>query len=221
MIKNKAFTYVELMLVATIIAILAAIAIPNFLEARTRSVVARSKAELAALAMAAEAYRLDARAWPINRQPGTPAPWDLTALTTPVPYLVSLPLDAMTLPDAQSRHPAGAPSPIPYRYFNALLVNPEEGLKIVDQRGDEPVRRMRPLRKAEQKTEQKLKVFDNSKLGGGVIAGLFWGYGPDVVRPDNTMPPATQILKRGEVQIVNYDPSNGTTSEGDIYQRVP
>ena len=42
-----------------IIAILAAIAVPNFLEAQTRSKVSRIKADMRSLATAIEAYRTD------------------------------------------------------------------------------------------------------------------------------------------------------------------
>jgi prepilin-type N-terminal cleavage/methylation domain-containing protein len=53
------FTLIELLIVVAIIAILAAIAIPNFLEAQTRSRVSRAKGDLRTLALALDSYFVD------------------------------------------------------------------------------------------------------------------------------------------------------------------
>lgn len=87
----RAFTLIELLIVVSIIAILASIAVPNFLEAQTRAKVVRAKADMATIALAMETYRVDN-----NRYPET----DLRErwrrfdnLTTPVAYLTSIPFD--------------------------------------------------------------------------------------------------------------------------------
>jgi prepilin-type N-terminal cleavage/methylation domain-containing protein len=205
--QRRAFTYVELTIVLSIVAILAAIAIPNFLEARTRSVVARSKAELVMIKMALEAYRQDARSYPLNRKAGEAGAWSLAALTTPVPYLTAVPMDAFTTEDANGNAPS---QPIPYRYFNALQVNPEEALTFQN-----------PAKPGDPKS---------FNFGGGFIAALAWGYGPAEVPWMNEergrrLPPSqsspTRISDKGEALLTAYDPSNGTTSYGDIYQRIP
>jgi len=72
----KAFTLIELLVVVAIIAILAAIALPNFLEAQTRAKVSRVKADLHAAATCMDLYRVDNNAYP---EP-------LQALSTPVAY---------------------------------------------------------------------------------------------------------------------------------------
>jgi len=65
--KNDAFTLVELLIVVAIIAILAAIAVPNFLEAQTRSKASRVKADLRSIAGALELYCVDYKRYPPAR----------------------------------------------------------------------------------------------------------------------------------------------------------
>jgi prepilin-type N-terminal cleavage/methylation domain-containing protein len=56
---KKAFTLIELLIVVAIIAILAAIAVPNFLEAQTRAKVARVLSDQRTYATALETYQID------------------------------------------------------------------------------------------------------------------------------------------------------------------
>jgi len=86
--------------VVAIIAILAAIAVPNFLEAQTRAKVARAQADQASVATALEAYAVDAGRYPAYGNPrdyalfaGEPVVFLPVRLTTPVTYLSSLPPD--------------------------------------------------------------------------------------------------------------------------------
>jgi prepilin-type N-terminal cleavage/methylation domain-containing protein len=62
--KKHAFTLIELLIVVAIIAILAAIAVPNFLEAQIRSKVSRAQADMRSLATAIESYRVDNNSYP-------------------------------------------------------------------------------------------------------------------------------------------------------------
>jgi prepilin-type N-terminal cleavage/methylation domain-containing protein len=58
---RNAFTLIELLIVVAIIAILAAIAVPNFLEAQVRSKVSRTMADQRTVATAIEAFILDSQ----------------------------------------------------------------------------------------------------------------------------------------------------------------
>ena len=64
--KNKhGFTLIELLIVVAIIAILAAIAIPNFLAAQVRAKVSRAKNDLRTVATSLESYRIDNNTYPV------------------------------------------------------------------------------------------------------------------------------------------------------------
>ena len=64
-VKDKAaFTLIELLIVVAIIAILAAIAVPNFLEAQVRSKVAVVYSDFRTVKTALESYRVDYNNYP-------------------------------------------------------------------------------------------------------------------------------------------------------------
>jgi len=68
---KKGFTLIELLIVVAIIAILAAIAVPNFLEAQVRSKVSRAKADQRSLATAIESYFVDNNLYPAAAREGS------------------------------------------------------------------------------------------------------------------------------------------------------
>lgn len=106
---TRGFTLIELLIVVAIIAILAAIAVPNFLEAQTRSRVSRVQADLRTIALAMETYYVDNQQYPASMNSGVVQPirnaaaTDLRLLTTPIAYATSVPTDTF-------RDAAGLPS---------------------------------------------------------------------------------------------------------------
>lgn len=90
------FTLIELLIVVAIIAILAAIAVPNFLEAQTRAKVSRVKSDLRTLATGLETYTIDNNHPPYDGMFGSPhGGWvnSLRRLTTPISYMTEVPRD--------------------------------------------------------------------------------------------------------------------------------
>ncbi|MEN6626543.1 MAG: prepilin-type N-terminal cleavage/methylation domain-containing protein [Candidatus Sumerlaeia bacterium] len=88
---RRAFTLGELIIVLVIIAVLAAIAIPNFLESCSpRSPVSRSHMHMRSLELALESYKVDNGVYPsMNNLREI----EQRLLTTPIAYLSELPID--------------------------------------------------------------------------------------------------------------------------------
>ena len=103
--KRSGFTLIELLIVVAIIAILAAIAVPNFLEAQIRARVSRVKNDLRTFGVALEAYKLDNNQIPMTTKSNAdfyPTFLDIVGpnrkypghrLTSPIAYVTSNPVD--------------------------------------------------------------------------------------------------------------------------------
>ena len=97
---RHAFTLIELLIVVAIIAILAAIAVPNFLEAQVRSKVSRTKSDMRTMATGLESYMVDCNGYPNCHMYGIATrnyisgsasdPMILERLSTPVAYLTNV-----------------------------------------------------------------------------------------------------------------------------------
>jgi len=91
--QSAGFTLIELLVVVAVIALVSAVALPNFLEAQTRSKVAAATVNVKTVRDALEIYSVDNNAYPPVRPliPEDPfallADQQLHALTTPIAYL--------------------------------------------------------------------------------------------------------------------------------------
>ncbi|MDX9754093.1 MAG: prepilin-type N-terminal cleavage/methylation domain-containing protein [bacterium] len=95
---KHAFTLIELLIVVAIIGILAAIAVPNFMNAQVRAKVTRVEADLKTLTIALESYRISFNNYPvahlIDRQIASGnAISRFSALTTPIAFITFYPSD--------------------------------------------------------------------------------------------------------------------------------
>jgi len=99
MSRKYAFTLIELLVVVAIIGILAAIAVPNFMNARMRATVARMESDMKAIGDALGMYRIDNKCF-FDNMGGNPYQ-ELRRLTTPLAYIARIPADPFRVPNAQ------------------------------------------------------------------------------------------------------------------------
>lgn len=189
MARRTGFTLIELLIVVAIIAILAAIAVPNFLEAQTRSKVSRVKNDLRTLSTTIEMYQMDWNSVPFDGQTGGMKYgwiniWATT--TTPIAYTTNILLDVF-----KEIHPEKFPTPPPGQTFF-----------------------MDGKRHSYDFASARYAVVNYQTMGNWVrhFGPSPWFTGS--CGPDNTFLGQSGSWGLGDM----YDPTNGTVSEGDIYR---
>lgn len=188
--RQSGFTLIELLIVVAIIAILAAIAIANFLEAQVRSKVSRVKADMRSVGIALEMFAVDHNVYP-EAEAGTPIT-ELNDLTTPIAYITSVPYDIFRL---------GGKRPFDYVLFRFITGSPLQDDSSADPgRGGNPPMMCHMM-------EAPLDI------ASAAYNWLLFSWGPDHDEEYNYAGnhPRCLIDKR-------YDHTNGTVSSGDIYK---
>jgi general secretion pathway protein G len=105
--KRTGLALVELLIVFALLALMAAVAVPGFVDSQARSRTARARADMRSMAVAVEAYKVDFGWFPFSANDAwwlvqSGSPWGtfvyttnlaLRCATTPVAYLNAVPLD--------------------------------------------------------------------------------------------------------------------------------
>lgn len=211
---KKGFTLIELLIVVAIIAILAAIAVPNFLEAQTRAKISRAKSDLRTISTGLESYRIDTNSLPLM----TPNAWSLTfgsthpdapptleRLTTPVAYLTS----GQTFTD---------PFVGTHQYHGGDI----ESVQIIDDRV------IAVYLTNDKATPHRLYRYNARGVTNAAIWNrtekavwyLLESCGPDkhYHRMGDPLNANDSVARRAILYKAIYDPTNGTVSRGSIWR---
>jgi len=202
------FTLIELLIVVAIIAILAAIAIPNFQQAQVRAKLSRVMADIKTVSVAMELYRLDYGFHPLR--------WDASVLPFGLrggegDFLKWIRKDTGEIggPGRLLTHPVAYLTDIPYDPFGTRSVRKGQTPHVIRSREWDTVsyyyRGLDPMAVG----TQPWFGADYMSLDFG-SRGYAWSLqtcGPDM----SYWPTWTQGYEP------YYDPTNGTVSNGDIW----
>ncbi len=195
-----------------IIAILAAIAVPNFLEAQTRSKVARAQSDMRSVATALEAYFVDNNAY-ITRNSN----WDNPAVTKSVvpPFR-----EKIVDPDVPSARVGMRGLTTPIAYITGLPADPFNTAARTLAASDPFASDVLDYWDPTQMDTFLTNINVQNSTGRGKGWALF-SVGPDGVLGNSisnqgSYPPSGPATYNTFAFI--YDPTNGTVTPGNIYR---
>jgi len=204
------FTLIELLIVVAIIAILAAIAVPNFLEAQIRSKVSRVKADMRSFATALESYCVDNNAFPMPHLYYPLNQWQgfmqyLHVLSTPVAYMTSTMVLDPFYPDTFSTQ-GGTPG-----WGGTLPPGWRPTFRYFDYQG-EAGSWMAGCHPGVQRRGAVINSFGPNMTPDGAEHYPYFEEYPDRWPEGTSGVPGTW----GSYIDTLYDPTNGTRSSGDV-----
>ena len=135
--KEKGFTLIELLIVVAIIGIVAGIAIPRFLGARTVARVTRTFADMRTIADGLEMYFTDENQYPVLAEDVT----DLGTFAALSPYLTSIPEDQFGTDDVPNfrYYSSGTPATMWLIISNGPDLSADIAADDIDFTDDNPV----------------------------------------------------------------------------------
>ncbi len=176
------FTLIELLIVVAIIGILAAIAVPNFLNAQLRARVAATESNMRSIGTALEMYATDHGKHPNTYIPGTtsfinPRAIRFKRLTTPIAYMATSVRDVFNQVDEERNavYPFWGPDTMDHRRTATWFDHPDMK-SIANQRGGWAIMSFGPDKDFESTQKKYLVWFDSSN--GLVSDGDIYRFGP-------------------------------------------
>ncbi len=204
--RPKAFTLIELLIVVAIIAILAAIAVPNFLEAQTRSKVSRQLSNMRTMVTAIEMYTVDHNKIPLGTQNG-PGAGGTTGAFGPRPGGTWSVIEQWKMYPGFQDYAGGLTTPIAYVTSAGTM----EDIFRFPHGFVEPLARQMMYLPSNWYSGNTQRLQEN-RYGAWTIRSA----GPDTY--DQNHMDQLGDYGAGGWNLASYDPTNGTISAGDIYR---